>query len=526
MENTQSDAKTVAEKFQEQIRASLVNKLQVMADKKAKGEAITYADKVKVAVLADSPTVVTGFGKVCKEILTMLYETGFYEFEIVGINYDGSPHGLPFKIHPAINGLIGDPLYREPYGRQKFLDVVGTGDFDIVWVLQDSFIVCEELCQRIKETNDALPVGNQFAFVYYFPIDATPKKRWIDQSALIADLPVVYTEYGYQEVMKLYAVDENSKLTEEEKAKNSKDFEAMKAKISVVYHGTNTEDFHPLPDEDVKTLRAKLWQEHQDKFVFINVNRNQPRKDMFRTLQAFKILLDSRRAKGKDDVYLYLHCNVFDNNMNLIDMAKQIGLVEGDEFSFPDPKRFGPSTGFPISMVNEIYAASDAVVTTTLGEGWGLSITEAMATGKPILAPDHTSIPEILGKTDKGNAERGFIIKTKGDFVQPNDNARVRPITDPQDLAETMEFVVENRQHLKPMTDGAMQWAKKLDWRGEEVGGKWIQIFEMAVKVAIAKRAAEVDKELVRKLGIDQLGRNDECPLCKDKYKNCRHFPK
>ena len=507
------------------IKEALKNKLQVLKAKSENGEAIGPDDRIHVAVLADSPTVVTGFGNVCREILTALHNTGLYDFEIVGINYDGSPHDLPFRIHPAINALMGDAAYRDPYGRQKFLDIIGEGRFDLIWVLQDTFIICDELGQKIKETNEALPEHLQFSSIVYFPIDSTPKKKWIDGSAMVADFPVVYTKYGYDEVKKIYMVGEDSKLEQEEKDKNLADLAALENKLSVVYHGINRDDFHELPAEDVERLRAQYWDTKKDKFVFINVNRNQPRKDLFRTMQAFKKLLDSRRAKGKDDVYLYLHCNVFDNNMNLLDMAKQLELVEGEEFAFPDPRMFGPSQGFPVSTVNELYNAADAVVTTTLGEGWGLSITEAMAVKRPILAPDQTSITEMLGKIEGSNsAERGILIKTKGDFVQQNDNARVRPLTDSDDLAEKMEFVIDNRTMIQPIVDAAYEWVSKLDWTGDEVMGKWREIFGAAYLAAIATRATQVDKMIGKQIKATGIGRNDDCPACPGiKFKMCRH---
>lgn len=501
----------------------LIDKLKILQEKKANGEEIKSEDKINVAVLADSPTVATGFGNVCREILKLLHDTGFYNFEVVGINYDGSPHDLPYKIHPAFNGLIPDPTYRDLFGKQKFLDVLGSGKHDIAWVLQDSFII-SELGEYIAQTNEAMPADSKFTFIFYFPIDAIPKKLWIDRSVMLADYPVVYTKYGYDEVLKLYHVGEDTLLTKEEQEKNKKDSNILQSKMNIIYHGCNLDDFHPLEEEEIVKLREQFWNIHKDKFVFINVNRNQPRKDYFRTLKAFKILLDRRRAKGKDDVYLYCHCNILDTGLNLIDMAKQIQLVDGDEFAFPDPKNFGPNSGFPLSMVNKLYNAADAVISTTLGEGWGLSLTEAMAVKRPIIAPDNTSIPEILGKTNSGGVERGFIVKTKGDFVQHDDNSRVRPITDPEDLADKMEWVVENREKLQPIVDKAYEWVKALAWEGELVGAKWKMLFEDAYKMTLVKRAFAFDEMLANTKDMKNLGRNDMCPICKVKFKNCRHY--
>ena len=122
---------------------NLKHKMKILQRKKEAGEEIREEDKVRVAVLADSPTVMTGFGNVCREILDMLYKTEFYTFDVVGINYDGKPHTFPYRIWPAVNGLMMEPAYRDVFGRQQFLDLLGSGTHDIVWVLQDSFIVEE-----------------------------------------------------------------------------------------------------------------------------------------------------------------------------------------------------------------------------------------------------------------------------------------------------------------------------------------------------------------------------------------------
>lgn len=513
------------EELQKEVQASLTNKITLLKEKIAKGETPTREEKVKVAVLADSPTVVTGFGNVCREILSMLHETGMYDFEVVGINYDGSPHDLPYKIYPAYNGLIPDPAYRDVFGRQRYLDLLGEGRFDIAWVLQDTFVV-ENLGQKIAETNNALPPENKFRFIYYFPIDAIPKKSWLDGSVLSAHHPVVYTNFGYNEVMKVYTVDEKSKLEEAEQKENLEKRAQLEASMNIIYHGVNTKDFYPIEDaEKIKELRQKFWGAKADKFVFINVNRNQPRKDMFRSMLAFKKLIERRRAKGLDDAYLYLHCNIFDSTLHLIDMGKQIELVEGDEYAFPDPKIFGVSSGWPISVLNQLYNAADAVITTTLGEGWGLSITEAMATKKPIIAPNHTSIPEILGKLGTSDTcERGILVKTRQGFVQHDDNSRIRPLTDEDDLAEKMEWLMENREVAQSLVERAYQWVQELQWRGDIVGKKWLDIFETAYELVLVNRAQAFDAVLAQKLKGDDLGRNEICPICQIKYKKCRHY--
>lgn len=509
----------------ENIKKRLQNKMEAIDQAIADGSEVTNDMKIKVMVLADSPTVTTGFGHVCKEILNVLYETGYYSFEIVGINHDGSPHNLPYKIYPAYNGLMNDPAYRDIYGRQKFLDLLGEGRADIAYIIQDTFVIEQQsFGRRIAETNLELPADKKFSFIFYFPIDSTPKQSWIDHSVMLAHHPVAYTNYAYQEVLKLYTVDDDSLLDEKTKELNAEKLEALKNSMNIIYHGVNLDNFHPLEQEERDTLKQQFWGDKKDKFVFINVNRNQPRKDLFRTMLAFKKLLDKRRTMGKDDVYLYMHCNIHDSGLFLLDMAKQIQLVEGDEFGFPDPKLFSVSQGFPVNVVNDLYNASDAMVTTTLGEGWGLSLSESMAVKIPVIAPDHTSIPEIVGKTKPGIAERGLIVKTDNCFVQRDDNSRVRPLTDVDDLVEKMNLAVENRGKMGGMVERAYEWVRELSWNGERIGGAWKALFESVYANNITIRAVEVDKQLSSEISKMKLGVNDICPICHIKYKNCRHY--
>lgn len=512
------------QQVQDRFKQAITNKIESLRERIAAGEKIAESEKVQVVVLADSPNVPTGFGNVCREVLLSLHKTGLYSFEVVGINYDGSPHDLPFKIYPAVNALMNDPAYRDPYGKQRFLDMVSEGRFDLAWILQDTFIIGSELGEMMGKARDMLPPDSKFTWMFYFPIDAVPMKQWIDQSVALADFPVAYTKYGKDEVQKIYSVGDDTLLKPEEQEVNKKIGEIIDKKIDIVYHGVNTDNFYPIDDKEyVADLRKKLWNVHKDKFVFINVNRNQPRKDMYRTLKAFKILLDKRKAKGKNDVYLYTHCNVFDNGMNMVEMSRQVGLVAGDEWAYPDPKNFSPSRGYPVELVNEFYNASDAVISTSLGEGWGLSVVEGMAVKKPVIMPDHTSFREIIGKTDAGTGERGFFVRTRGDFVQQSDNSRVRPLTDEEHMAEVMEMVLENREDIQPIVDAAYEWVKEHTWDGEKIGGKWRSIFEKAYINTLALRALAVDEEIKQFLEVDGSDRNKICPVCQVKFKKCRH---
>lgn len=416
--------------------------------------------KKKILVLADAPNCNSGFGKVTNSILKEVYKQGDCEIDIVGINHDGTPYDkkeYPYNIYPARNSLI--PRYNDYFGRQLFLDLLVKNDYDVVWILQDTFNVHqigEQILQIKKEKN--------FKWIYYFPIDVTPEKEWIEKSVLLADYPVAYTKYGRDECLKV--LDEANRIE-------------LRSKLKVIYHGTNSEDFYDLKwtDKEMKAVRTMLFgEENTDKFIFMNINRNQPRKDIFSSMLACKKM----RSIDKDS-FFYFHMQIQDESgMDMLSVGDQLGIKIGKDWAYPNPKVM-MSHSFDIRIVNELYNAVDCVFSTTLGEGWGLSTTEAMATKTPVVIPRNTSAEEIIGE---GKNKRGLLVDCgiEENLLIANryDNNRIRPKVDMLSLEEELSFVKKNINEITPIIDNAYKWVKSYEWSGEKVGAKWIELFNKA----------------------------------------------
>lgn len=454
-------------------------------------EEATPVKKIKLLAWGDSPTCATGFAQVMRNVLRTLYDTGLYDITVVGINHTGDPYDyakMPYKIYPAVMALNQNPAYQDLFGRQRLMDLLGTGEFDLLFTLQDTFIV-QEVAKVILETRNKLPKDRAFTWIYYFPIDAVPKESWVKEAVSLSDFPVTYTKYAYEECIK-------------------KD-ETLREKLNVIYHGVDVKTFHPLDEEKVKEVRKQFFSVHSDKFIFANVNRNQPRKDVYRTMEAF-----AKLRKKRDDVFLYLHMQPMDSGFNLFDIDKQLNLKVGEDWGIPNPQVFTANQGFPLHVLNELYNSVDCIMSTTLGEGWGLSTVEAMACKKPILFPDNTSLPEIIGAN-----ERGLLVDSgKVNVVLTSDNNRIRPLTDVDDLVKKMEWMVDNKEKRAVMAQNGYNWVQTLTWDGVLIGDKWKKIFEEAFKQNVTLRMSS-------KL-FGGLGRNDECPVCKKKFKTCMHYEK
>lgn len=436
----------------------------------------------QVLVWGDTPTCATGFGTVVRNVLKRLSKTGEYMFTIVGINYDGSPYDhreFPYMIYPAMAMLSNDERYRSPYGHMRFVDMAATGKYDIIFIVNDTFLV-GKVIPKLIEARDSLPIEKKFSIVYYFPIDGVPKSEWIEQSTLKADFPVTYTRYAKGEVEKAVGPLE---------------------RLRVVYHGVDKSIFQQV---DVSDFKKTFLQKHDSKFIVLNVNRNQPRKDLHRTFASFKILHDRHK-----DTFLFLLCQMDDVGGNLIEMGERYGLRFGEDWAGPPPSMFSANSGYPIEIVNKIYNMSDLVVSSTTGEGWGLSSVEAMACKVPVLFPRNTSLTEIIGE----NEERGYLCKSGEDanfFINMGkfDNNVLRPVIDVKDMAEKMEYVYLHRDEAKAKAERAYSEV----WEWDTVCEEWKKIFKQA----------DVWKNYLRSGVV--AGRNDPCPCGSGrKLKHCHY---
>ena len=441
---------------------------QSAIDEAAKRALDAGAEKVNLLLYGDY-CCATGFAQVLGNIARELHASGKYNIDVLAINYSGDPKDndkWPGNVYPAMpGGLMNAGSYGDVYGRQRLLDLMGSGKYDVVFMLQDTFVI-EPIMEEIKKTQDALAKNamKTFKTVWYYPVDAQLKKQWVDTVAG-ADFPVVYTEYG--------------------KAETLKHIPELEDRLRVIYHGNNPSNFFPIQDkQDVANFRKQYFNgKADDRFLIVNINRNQPRKDIARSLMILKELWDRGRRP-----LLYLHMQYEDSGGNIFTIANQLGLGKEYEFFLPSPKIFNANQGMPIEDVNRIYNAADLVLSTTLGEGWGLSMTEAMATKTPVVAPDNTSFSEM------GAMNRVKLIPSGADpsmwIVKEQDNERIRPLMDVKAAADAIEAIMDGKE--KPNVEAAFQWVSNLNW--SNICKQWMAVVDEAA-MAAARENYELEQK-------------------------------
>lgn len=347
----------------------------------------------------------TGFGNVAKELVNEWAKDKSTRIVIFAINdfaqynYDYLPN---VKVIPAYSTSKDK---KDVYCRIEFLSLLYQMDFDVLFCLNDIEIF-NEMGEHLKKVKTEKLKNNKpnFKSIVYFPIDSEPRQCDVKVVSFF-DEAITYTEYA-KSVMKPLL--------------SNADFK----KVKVIPHGCNTTDFYPFSETEKLKAKKEIFGS-DDVYVFGSVNRNSARKDLGTLIIGFAMFKHTSQANA----VLYLHCNPQDpSGINIFRLCDRVGLEVGKDVILP--KDFNENKGFDISELNKIYNSFDCFITTTTSEGWGLTITEAMATKTLVICPKHTSITEI---TNNGENTLNFMFSQQMVFV--NDFEKIRHVSNPAEVS-------------------------------------------------------------------------------------------
>ncbi len=391
----------------------------------------------KLLYYGDSPTAATGFGTVARHILKAIHDTGDWAIAVRGINYFSTIHDYPYLI------LAAGHTDGEPFGRKAFLRDVHSQDWDLIFIVNDTYVVAEVAAELRR-----LLEGKKTKLIYYVPVDA---KLPHSVTAMIsaADQAVAYSRFGLAEIIKMMP--------------------EMEGRIPIIPHGC--EEFPKLTTEERRQLRAQAFGIHRDEtFLWMQVNRNSVRKDIARSIEAFAVF-----HEFQPDSKYYVHCQQVDNGLDMGAAAADAGVLEHVAF----PATFSLSTGgMPRDMLAKIYQIADGFLTTHLGEGWGLAVTEAMSAGLPIVAPYNTTMPEILGP------QYPYLYQCLDSTYV--DNTGYRPRGTVRDIFGRMKRLYADQRGTSPghaiypvAMESSRRFVEQNTW--EDVGHMWLALIELVL---------------------------------------------
>jgi glycosyltransferase involved in cell wall biosynthesis len=156
--------------------------------------------------------------------------------------------------------------------------------------------------------------------------------------------------------------------------------------IGYVPHGINEDVFFPIKEESsewkkFQDFKKQILKDKEYEFVLGFNSRNIRRKSFPDALLAWKVFVDMLPEDKKDKVAFVAHTQPLDENGT--DIPAVMEMIWGK--NPPNVFLTGLNKFIPEQM-NMIYNLMDSVILLSSNEGWGLSLTEAMMCGKPIIA--------------------------------------------------------------------------------------------------------------------------------------------
>jgi glycosyltransferase involved in cell wall biosynthesis len=152
--------------------------------------------------------------------------------------------------------------------------------------------------------------------------------------------------------------------------------------ISYIPHGVSSKYYFPI-EKDNKELvdfRNQMLSGKEKDFVLLFNSRNIRRKSIPDTMFAWKCFIDKLSKEEADKCSLVLHTQpVDDNGTDLFAIRDYLFGEDYEGIVFSHNR-------FPINIMNLLYNSCDAQILLSSNEGWGLSLTEALMVGNPIIA--------------------------------------------------------------------------------------------------------------------------------------------
>ena len=373
----------------------------------------------------------TGFARVTENVLERLRDD--YEVFVLGNNWWGDPTPLQkhYMMYPSSNRY-----QTAPFGEERIREIVEAVGPDIVFSINDMWIINEQY-RRIED----LHKQGKFKFVGYAPMDSYNWTGCLADTANNWDGIVSYTEFGAHEFIR----------------------GGINKPIAVIPHGVTHGQFYPV---DKKEARKKL-NLPEDIFIVFNGNRNQFRKRIDITIEAF-----AKFAKDKPDTQLYLHMGQKDQGWDLMpvfarEMGKQ-GLDPNGRIILTAQTQGPPNVD--VEMLNTIYNSVDVGVNTCKGEGWGLVNFEHAACRVAQVVPAHTSCREIF---------EGYGQMIRCEHVDVDTNyAREMPCPSADHLAEILTDLYENREKLDATAELCYERVTNNQFDWETIASQFGGVFE------------------------------------------------
>lgn len=292
----------------------------------------------------------------------------------------------------------------------------------------------EKVMNLVKEKYESVVEQyNMYKWHAVLPIDGDPIPYFWKESLDEVDQIIAMSDYGKE------------KLEEE-------GYDSVK-----IPHGVETEKFKP--ERERKT----------DYFIVGNINRNQHRKQIPRTIQAYKRFVEKENL-GPEDTKLLLHMWKKDfMGWDLDFLVKTYGLEDYVIMPDEDPMRNPLST----EGLANLYNAMDVFLSTTGGEGYGYTTIESLSCGVPVVITDYTTSRELIGDNERGR----LVEPCTYYWDTPERAGNQRALIDIEKTADALsEFYHMSQAEYDKLSNNARKFA--LERGSRKIGKQWLDFYE------------------------------------------------
>ena len=153
--------------------------------------------------------------------------------------------------------------------------------------------------------------------------------------------------------------------------------------IKYVPHGLDHKIFRPLDKDDSKLVefRKNLYKDKDIEFAVLFNSRNIRRKQVPDTIWAYKQFIDKLPLERAKKCAMVLHTTPIDENGTNLHAVIEALCGDDEKYNF-----IFSSNRLGAHDMNLLYNSTDVQILLTSNEGWGLSLTEAILVGNPIIA--------------------------------------------------------------------------------------------------------------------------------------------
>lgn len=363
----------------------------------------------------------SGFALSTHKILEAIHP--HHNVTVLGINYRGDPHSYPYPIYAAAPG--GDA-----FGLNRLVWMCDVMKPDVIVLQNDPWNIPAYMrALKAKDQN----YNGEYGSVPIIGIVAVDGKNCAGRNLNGLTHAIFWTQFALDEARAGGYV----------------------GPAEVIPLGVDLETYYLMDRVEARHAR-QLPVILDDAFIVGNVNRNQPRKRWDLTLRYFAKWRELAKA---DDAYLYLHvAPTGDMGINVLQLAKYYDLHDRIILMEP-PTHYGISD----DHMRATYCSFDVQISTTQGEGFGLTTFEGMACGVPQIVPDWSALGELV----KGAAR---LVPCTSTAVGPPYVNVIGGIADEQAFIMELESLYQSRDVRVKLQEQGLGLVRQDRYRWENIG--------------------------------------------------------